>query len=103
MERPRQRSRGSGVEDRVRLRDRKYAFDSEGRAVRKRVLVRRENLVGLGKEANRVEDSKVLGLAAVKGRAKRYVDPDPFEGSATEVAERLGVSRRTVFNRRHRG
>ena len=36
----------------------------------------------------------------MKGRAKRYVDPDPFEGSATEVAERLGVSRRTVFNRR---
>jgi hypothetical protein len=65
-------------------------------------LVRRQNLVGLGKEANRVEESKVLGLAAVGGRAKTYVDPDPFKGSATQVARRLGVSRRTVFHRRKR-
>lgn len=43
-----------------------------------------------------------LGLRAVRGRAKRNVNPDPFEGSATEVAKRLGVSRRTVFNRRAR-
>jgi hypothetical protein len=100
MNEPRQRSWGSVVEDFVRHRDRKYVFDSEGRAVRRHVLVRRENIVGLGKEANRVEDSKVLGMAAVKGRAKRYVDPDPRVGSATEVAARLGVSRRTVFNRR---
>jgi hypothetical protein len=100
MNEPRQRSWGSVVEDFVRHRDRKCKFDAESRAVRRHVLVRRKNLVGLGKEANRVEDSKVLGLAAVGGRAKRYVDPDPFKGSATEVAERLGVSRRTVFNRR---
>jgi hypothetical protein len=52
----------------------------------------------LGKEANRVEDARILGLRAVAGRAKPYVDPDPFNGSATQVAERLGVSRRTVFN-----
>ena len=97
---PRQRSWGSVVEDFVRHRDRKYTFDSEGRAIRRHVLVRAKNLVGLGKEANRVEDSRVLGLAAVKGRAKMYVDPDPFKGSATEVARRLGVSRRTVFNLR---
>ena len=30
------------------------------------------------------------------------VDPDPLKGSATEVAARLGVSRRTVFNSRER-
>ena len=51
----------------------------------------------MGKEANRVEDGRILELRAVRRRTKRYVDPDPFKGSATEVAERLGVSRRTVF------
>jgi hypothetical protein len=100
MNEPRQRSWGSVVEDFVRHQDRKYILGAEGRTFRRHVLVRRKNLVGLGKEANRVEESKVLGLAVVRGRAKRYVDPDPFRGSATEVAGRLGVSRRTVFNRR---
>jgi len=96
MNEPRQRSWGSVVEDFVRHRDRKYTFDAEGKAVRRHVLIRRKNLVGLGKEANRVEDSKVLGLAAVRGRAKRYVDRDPFKGSTTEVARRLGLTRRTI-------
>ncbi|MGC2359932.1 MAG: helix-turn-helix domain-containing protein, partial [Thermoplasmata archaeon] len=102
MNESRQRSWGSVVEDFVRHRDRKYTFDAEGRAVRRHIFVRRKNLIGLGKEANRVEDSKVLGLAAVRGRAKRYVDPDPRVGSATEVAARLGVSRRTVYNWRRK-
>jgi hypothetical protein len=102
MSRPRQRSWGSVVEDFVRHTDRKYTFDSEGRAIRRQVLVRRRNLTGLGKEANLVEDSRVLGLRTVGGRAKRYVDQDPYKGSATEVARRLRVSRRTVFNRRRR-
>jgi hypothetical protein len=97
---PRQKSWGSVVEDFVQHRDRKYAFDSEGRAIRRRVLVRRQRLAPLGKEANRFEDARVLGLRSVGGRAKRYADPDPFKGSATEVARRLGVSRRTVFNLR---
>ena len=65
-------------------------------------MVLTENLVGLGKEANRVEAGRVLGQAVVGGRAKWYVDRDPFKGSATEVAKRLGVSRRTVFNLRKR-
>ncbi len=30
--------------------------------------------VGLGKEANRIETGRVLGQAAVSGRAKTYVD-----------------------------
>jgi hypothetical protein len=98
----RQRSWGSVVEEFVRHRDRKYVFDAEGRAIRRHVLVRKRRLVGLGKEANRVEESKVLGQAAVSGRAKRYVDTDLYSGSATEVARRLGVSRRTVFNWRTR-
>ncbi|MCI4327655.1 MAG: hypothetical protein L3K16_08520 [Thermoplasmata archaeon] len=102
MELPRQRSWGSVVEDFVRHPERKYIFDSQGRAVRRHVLVRKKNFVRLGKEANRIEDARVLGIRAVGGRAKRYVDPDPFKGSATEVARRLGVSRRTVFNRRSR-
>jgi hypothetical protein len=99
---PRQRSWGSVVEDFVRHPERKYVFDSEGRAIRRHVMVLRESLVPLGKEANRIEDARVLGLRAVGGRAKRYVDSDPFKGSATEVAKRLGVSRRTVFNWRRR-
>jgi hypothetical protein len=33
--------------------------------------------------------------------SSRQDDPDPFQGSATEIARRLGVSRRTVFNRRN--
>jgi hypothetical protein len=109
MSLPRQRSWGSVVEDFVRHTDRKYVFDSDGRAIRRQVMVRGRNLVGLGKEANRVEDARVLGLQMVRGRARRYVDPDPFNGSASEVARRLGISRRTVFNRRggdkyrHRG
>ena len=103
MQLPRQRSWGSVLEAFVRHRDRKCTFDTGGRMVRRQVLVLKSKIIGLGKEANRVEDSRVLGLAAVKGRAKRYVDPDPFKGSATEVARRLGVSRRTVFYRRRDG
>jgi hypothetical protein len=63
-------------------------------------LVGQENLVPLGKEASRFEDARVLGLRAAGRRAKRYVDPDPFKGSATEVVKRLRVSRRTVYSRR---
>ncbi|MCI4331692.1 MAG: hypothetical protein L3K19_07610 [Thermoplasmata archaeon] len=84
------------VEDFVRHRDRKYRFDFDGWAVRRHVLARGKNLVGLGKEANRVEDAKALGLRTVGGRAKTYVAPDPFKGSATGAARRLGVSGRTV-------
>ena len=100
MQLPRQRSWGSVLEAFVRHRDRKCCFDGEGRMDRRHVLVRKSKIVGLGKEANRIESARVLGQAAVGGRAKTYVDPDPFKGSATEVARRLGVSRRTVFNRR---
>ena len=102
MRLPRQRSWGSVVEAFVRHRDRKCTFDGDGKMLRRRVLVRRSKIVGLGKEANRIEAGRVLGQAAVAGRAKRHIDPDPFKGSATEVAKRLGVSRRTVFNRRRR-
>jgi hypothetical protein len=100
MAMPRQRSWGSVVEEFVRHSDWKYNFDSAGPAIRRNVLVRKENLVRLGKEANRIEAARVLGQSAVGGRAKRYVDSDPFKGSATEVARRLGVSRRTVYSRR---
>ena len=99
---PGQRSLGSVLEDFIEHRDRKCTFGTDGRAIRRHVLVRRRNQVGLGKEANRIEDARVLGQRVAGGRAKTYVDPDPFKGSATEVARRLGVSRRTVFNRRRR-
>ncbi len=63
---PRQRSWGSVVEDFVRHRDRNFTFDRDGRATRRHVLVRERNLVGLGKEANRIEAGRVLGQAAVE-------------------------------------
>jgi hypothetical protein len=74
--------------------------DAEGRAVLGHVLAHKKSEVGLGKEASRGEVARVLGLLAVGGRAKRYVDPDSFERSATELAQRPGVSRRTVYYRR---
>ena len=42
--------------------------------VRRHVLVCRSKIVGLGKEANRIEAGRVLGQHAVGGRAKTYVD-----------------------------
>lgn len=78
------------VEDSVRHQDRRYTFDAEGKAVRRHVLARRKNLVGLGKEANRIEASRVLGVPATGGRARTCLDPYLFKGSATEVARRLG-------------
>ena len=66
-------------------------------------MVRKKNLVGLGKETNRVEAGRVLGQSAVSGRAKQYIDPDPFNRSASEVARRLGVSRRTECQLRRKG
>lgn len=97
---PGQRSLGSVLEDFIAHRDHKYTFDADGLAVRRHVLVRKRILTALGKEANRIEEARVLGQSAVSGRAKRYADADPYSGSATEVARRIGVSRRTVFNRR---
>jgi hypothetical protein len=67
----RQRSWGSVVEDFVRHRGRKYTFDAEGQAIRRPVLVDKRNLAGLGTEASRAEDGKVLGLKQVRGRARR--------------------------------
>lgn len=71
---PRQRSWGSVLGAFVRHRDRKCLFDGESRLVRRHVLVRRSKIVGLGKEANRIEAGRVLGQHAVGGRAKNYVN-----------------------------
>ena len=57
---------------------------------------------GSGRRRTESRTPGCSGLRAASGRAKRYVDPDPFKGSATEVARRLGVSRRTVFYLRRR-
>jgi hypothetical protein len=93
----RQRSWGSVVEDFVRHTDRKYTFDSEGLAVRRLVLARARNLVGLGKEANRIEDARVLGLGCVGGRAKRYSDVEGrVLGMGRIEAKRLGIPWSTV-------
>jgi hypothetical protein len=74
MDLPRQRSWASVLESFIRHRDRKYNFD-DGRMVRRHILVRNDRLIGLGKEANRIELSRVLGSrGGGDGHAKRYVD-----------------------------
>jgi hypothetical protein len=94
---PRQRSWGSVVEDFVRHADRKYTFNSEGQAVRRNIQVRAKNLVGLGKEANRIEDSRVLGLRVVGGCAKRYSDvKGRVLGMGRAEARMLGIPWSTI-------
>jgi hypothetical protein len=93
----RQRSWGSVVGDFVLHTDRKYTFDSEGQSVRRHVLVRAKNVVGLGKEANRIEDARVLGLRNVGGRAKRYSDVEErVLGMGRAEAKRLRIPWSTV-------
>jgi hypothetical protein len=70
---PRQRSWGSVVEAFARHRDRKCTFDSDGRMVRRLVLVRDSRIQGLGKEANRIESARVLGVGPTGARAKVYI------------------------------
>ena len=90
---PRQRSWGSVLEAFVRHRDRKCLFDAEGRIVRRHVLVRRSKIVGLGKEANRIEAGRVLGQAAVGGRAKTYIDWQArLLGMGRAESHRLGLT-----------
>ncbi len=74
MDLPRQRTWASVLESFIRHRDRKYDFDAEGRIVRRRILVRGDRIIGLGKEGKRVELSRVLGPAFAGGNARRYVD-----------------------------
>jgi hypothetical protein len=89
----RQRSWGSVLETFVRYRDRKCLFDLEGRMVRRHVLVRKSKIVGLGKEANRIEAGRVLGQHAVGGRAKTYVDiKRRLLAMGRGEARRLGLS-----------
>ena len=74
MQLPRQRSWGSVLDAFARHRDRKYLSDEQGRMVRRHVLIRRSKIAGLGKEANRIGDARVLGHAAAGGRPKTYLD-----------------------------
>ncbi|HEY6238658.1 MAG TPA: hypothetical protein VIZ68_05685 [Thermoplasmata archaeon] len=76
MDLPGQRSLGSVLEEFIGHRDRKYVVEPDGQAVRRQVLVRGQNISGLGKEANRIEEGRVLGQRALRGAAKRYVDSD---------------------------
>jgi hypothetical protein len=76
MRLPRQRSWASVLDPYIRHRDRKCLFDSEGRMVRRHLLARKDRIVGLGKEANRIGVGRVLGHAAAGSQAKRYVDVD---------------------------
>jgi hypothetical protein len=81
----------------VRHRDRKCLIDSEGRMVRRQVLVRKPRIIGLGKEANRIEAGRVLGQHAVGGKAKTYVD---IRGRVLAMgraeARKLGIPLATV-------
>jgi hypothetical protein len=69
----RQRSWGSVVEVFARHRDRKCTFGGAGRLVRRQVLAREVRIAGLGKEANRIEVARVLGVGSAGARAKVYV------------------------------
>jgi hypothetical protein len=73
MDLPGQRSWGSVVEAFVRHKDRKCRFDSEGRMVRRNILVRKSRIHGLGKEANRIDSARVLGVGPTGARAQVYV------------------------------
>ncbi|MGA7497244.1 MAG: hypothetical protein WBX00_10990 [Isosphaeraceae bacterium] len=91
------------VEDFVRHKDWKYAFRPDGRAVRRHVLVRKKNMVGLEKEANRVEDARILGLKAVGGRAKNYSDvAGRLLSMGRADARRLGIPWATVTRLKRR-
>jgi hypothetical protein len=97
MRLPRQRSWGSVLEAFVRHRDRKCLFDSGGRMARRRVLVRRSRIVGLGKEANRIEAGRVLGQSAERGEAKTYIDvKGRLLAMGRAEARRLGLPWATV-------
>lgn len=67
-----------------------------------RIPAQEQNPTTSGGNASRIEASRVLELRAIGRRAKTDVDPDPFKGSATEVARRLGVSARRDFYKRSR-
>jgi hypothetical protein len=73
MELPRQRTWGSVVEAFAMHRDRKCTFDASGRIIRRHVLVRADRIVGLGKEANRMEVARVLGVGSMGARASVLV------------------------------
>ncbi len=103
MQLPRQRSWGSVLEAFVRHRDRKCHIDGEGRMSRRRVLVRKSRIIGLGKEANRIETGRVLGQVAVGGRSKTYVN---WKGRLLAMgraeAKRLGLPWATVMRWKRR-
>lgn len=98
MSLPHQRSWGSVVEAFVDHHDWKYGFDRDGAMIRRRVMVRKNRVKGLGKEANRIEVGRVLGQSAVGGRAKTYSD---VEGRVLAMgraeARKLGIPWATVM------
>ncbi len=70
---PGQRDWSSVVEAFAEHEDRKCGRDAGGRMVRRNVLVRRSRTHGIGKEANRIETARVLGVGPTGARAKVYV------------------------------
>jgi hypothetical protein len=103
MRLPRQRSWGSVVEAFARHRDRKCILDAEDRMVRRRVLIRKGKIAGLGKEANRIEIARVLGVGPTGARAKVYV---PWVARMLELplswATMHGIDRRNFARLRRR-
>jgi hypothetical protein len=60
--------------------------------VRRHVLVRKSKIAGLGKEANRIGDARVLRAASVGGRAKTCIDwKGPFLAVGRSEARALGL------------
>src|SRR3990172_6653105 len=60
------------VEQFLRHRDREFLFNPDGRALRRRILVRHQNIRHIGKEAHRLEALIVLGKDAAGGGTAIY-------------------------------
>jgi hypothetical protein len=68
------RSFASVVVQFLRHRDRKFRFEQDGTAVRRRILIRQGNIRPIGKEAHRLEASIVLDKKVSGGRTVVYED-----------------------------
>lgn len=99
MELPDQRSWGSVVQAFARHGDRKCTLDFEGRIVRRNVLVLKDHIQGIGKEANRIESARVRGVGPAGARAKVYypladrILPLPLSWAAEHGIDRRNFAR----------
>jgi hypothetical protein len=83
-------------------RDRKYRIDGDGQIVRRHILVRREDILGTGKETKNLGPRARFGMKAAEGAAmfvpveERLLAMTPSEGA------KLGIPKRTLRHLKHR-